>query len=57
VVAVEPASHVALRLVHLRIGGTRLLSLVTADAERKLGLAPGVPVLALVKAVAVEAFA
>lgn len=57
VVAVEPAEHVALRLVHLRVGGARLLSLVTADAERKLGLAPGVPVLALVKAVAVEAFA
>jgi molybdopterin-binding protein len=34
-----------------------LLSLVTADAVRTMNLAPGVPVLALVKAVAVEAFA
>jgi len=57
VVAIEPASHEALRLVHLQAGATRLLSLVTADAARSLGLAPGTPVLALVKAVAVEAFA
>jgi len=57
VVAIEPASHPALRLVHLRVGETRVLSLVTADAERKLGLAPRQPVLALIKAVAVEAFA
>ena len=57
VVAVEPADHAALRLVHLEAGATRLLSLVTADAARTLGLAPGQPVLALVKAVAVAAFA
>jgi molybdate transport system ATP-binding protein len=57
VAAVEPASHEALRLVHLDVGATRLLSLVTADAVQRLALAPGVPVLALVKAVAVEAFA
>jgi len=57
VAAVEPASHEALRLVHLDVASTRLLSLVTADAVRRLALAPGVPVLALVKAVAVEAFA
>jgi molybdopterin-binding protein len=57
VVDVEPAAHPALRLVHLRVGATHLLSLVTADAARKLCLAPGTPVLALVKAVAVEAFA
>jgi molybdate transport system ATP-binding protein len=57
VLAIEPASHPALRLVHLRVGATRLLSLVTVDAERKLQLAPGRPVLALVKAVAIEAFA
>jgi len=57
VVAVEPAAHEALRLVHLQAGPTRFLSLVTVDAARKLALAPGVPVLALVKAVAVEAFA
>lgn len=57
VIAIEPATHPALRLVHLEVGTTRLLSLVTADAARKLALAPGAPVLALVKAVAVEAFA
>jgi molybdate transport system ATP-binding protein len=57
VVAVEPALHEALRLVHLQAGETRLLSLVTADAARALELAPDTPVLALVKAVAVEAFA
>jgi molybdate transport system ATP-binding protein len=57
VIAIEPASHAALRLVHLRVGKTRVLSLVTVDAERKLELAPGKPVLALVKAVAIEAFA
>jgi molybdate transport system ATP-binding protein len=57
VVAVEPAAHEALRLVHLQAGPTRFLSLVTVDAARKLALAPGAPVLALVKAVAVEAFA
>lgn len=57
VLAVEPATQSALRLVHLEVGAMRLLSLVTADAARKLALAPGTPVLALVKAVAVEAFA
>jgi molybdate transport system ATP-binding protein len=57
VASVEPAGHDALRLVHLDVGSTRLLSLVTVDAVRRLGLAPGRPVLALVKAVAVEAFA
>ena len=57
VIAVEPAAHAALRLVHLEVGGTRVLSLVTADAARKLSLAAGKPVLALIKAVAVEAFA
>jgi molybdate transport system ATP-binding protein len=57
VVEVEAAAQPALRLVHLEVGATRLLSLVTADAALKLALAPGTPVLALVKAVAVEAFA
>jgi molybdate transport system ATP-binding protein len=57
VLMVEPAAHEALRLVHLEVASVRLLSLVTADAVRSLGLAPGTPVLALVKAVAVEAFA
>lgn len=57
VLAVGSAGHEALRLVHLAVGDTRLLSLVTADAVNGLGLAAGVPVLALVKAVAVDAFA
>jgi molybdate transport system ATP-binding protein len=57
VLAVEPAAHPGLRLVHLQVGESRLLSLVTADAVRSLGLVPGTPILALVKAVAVEAFA
>ena len=57
VIRVEAASHEALRLVHLQVGAIRLLSLVTADAARTLALAPGTPVLALIKAVAVEAFA
>ena len=46
-----------LRLVHLVVGHSRLLSLVTVDAVQKLALAPGVPILALIKAVSVEAFA
>jgi molybdate transport system ATP-binding protein len=57
VVRVEPASHPALRLVHLAVGSTPLLSLVTVDAVRSLELATDAPVLALVKAVSVEAFA
>ena len=56
VLTVEHASNDALRLVHLQVGERRLLSLVTADAVRSLALGPGVPVLALVKAVAVDAF-
>jgi len=57
VLAVESGGHDALRLIHLAVGDARLLSLVTADAVRSLGLASGTPVLALVKAVAIEAFA
>ena len=57
VLAVQPAANDALRMVQLQAGTCRLLSLVTADAVRSLGLAPGVPVLALIKAVAVETFA
>lgn len=57
VVRIEPAPHPALRLVHLTAGGTPLLSLVTVDAVRSLGLATDAPVLALVKAVSVDAFA
>jgi len=57
VLRVEPASHPALRLVHLAVGDTPLLSLVTVDAVQSLQLAADAPVLALVKAVSVEAFA
>jgi molybdate transport system ATP-binding protein len=57
VLAVQPAAHDALRMVHLQTGTCRLLSLVTADAVRSLGVAPGAPLLALVKAVAVDTFA
>ena len=56
VLRVEPAAHAALRLIHLAVGRTRLLSLVTVDAVRSLSLEPDAPVLALVKAVSVEAF-
>ena len=57
VLRVAPAAHPALRLIHLAVGDTPLLSLVTADAVRSLQLEAGAPVLALVKAVSVEAFA
>jgi molybdate transport system ATP-binding protein len=57
VVAVESTPNDALRVVHLQVGTCRLLSLVTADAARSLSLAPQSPILALVKAVAVDAFA
>jgi len=57
VLRVEPASHPALRLVHLAVGDTPLLSLVTIDAVQSLKLTTDAPVLALVKAVSVEAFA
>jgi len=43
--------------VHLAVGDTPLLSLVTVDAVQSLQLAADAPVLALVKAVSVEAFA
>jgi molybdate transport system ATP-binding protein len=56
VLLVESTSHAALRLVHLVVGSTRLLSLVTVAAVRNLSLEPGAPVYALVKAVAVAAF-
>jgi molybdate transport system ATP-binding protein len=43
-------------LVHLEVDGTPLLALVTADAVRNLALTPSRCVLALIKAVSVEAF-
>ncbi len=41
-------------LVEVALPGGALLARVTLDAVAKLGLAPGVPVLALVKSVAIE---
>jgi molybdate transport system ATP-binding protein len=54
---IEPAAHPSMRLVHLQVDGATLLSLVTEDAVHALALAPDAPVLALVKAVSVDAFA
>jgi len=57
VAEIRDAAQPELRVVRLAVEGTPLLALVTADAVRNLGLAPGREVLALIKAVAVEAFA
>ena len=54
-IAEQPARHAA--LVEVGIGGSALLARVTPDAVARLRLAPGVPVLALVKSMAVEVFA
>ena len=51
-VAADPARRSA--LVEVAVGGGALLSRVTQDAVDRLALAPGVPVLALVKSVAIE---
>ncbi len=48
----DPARHSA--LVEVALDGAALLSRVTPDAVERLGLAPGAPVLALVKSVAIE---
>lgn len=53
VAAVVPDEHPALVLVRLETGGVPLLSRVTARAAAELGLAPGQPVWAQIKAVAV----
>jgi molybdate transport system ATP-binding protein len=52
-IGADPARHAALVEVALD-GPAGLLARVTPDAVEKLGLAPGRPVLALVKSVAVE---
>lgn len=44
-------------LVRLDLGGTHILSLVTSDSVRRLGLLPGTKVFALVKSVASGVFA
>ncbi len=41
-------------MVEVELGGARLLSRVTPDAVSRLGLAPGAPVLALVKSTSVD---
>ncbi len=53
VAAITPGATPHLAIVTLRAGGVTLLSQVTADAVARLGLAPGKPVFALVKSVAV----
>jgi molybdate transport system ATP-binding protein len=57
VVAVDPAPAPGLAVVRLAVGTTPLLAVVTRDAVRNLGLAPGRGALALIKAVSVDAFA
>ena len=47
-----PGSHQA--VVQLEVGGVRLLAEVTRDAVRQLDLAPGRPILALIKSVGIE---
>jgi len=51
----EPARHAV--LVEVLLDGAALLARVTPDAVARLGLRPGVPVLALVKSVALEVLA
>ncbi len=52
--AIVPDATRRSALVEVRLGQGALLSRVTADAVARLALAPGVPVLALVKSVAIE---
>lgn len=52
--AIGPGATPHLAMVEMAAGEARLLASVTADAVRRLGLAPGGTVLALIKAVAVE---
>jgi molybdate transport system ATP-binding protein len=54
VVDVGCLSNRSLALVSVAVGGTRLLARVTQDAVHQLRLAPGVPVLALLKSVSVQ---
>jgi molybdate transport system ATP-binding protein len=49
--AIEPGGANDL-LLRLAVGDAVLLSRVTRDAAQRLGLAPGLPVWALIKAVA-----
>jgi len=51
-IAGHPARHAS--LVEVALGGASLLSRVTPDAVARLGLAPGVPVAALIKSMSIE---
>jgi molybdate transport system ATP-binding protein len=51
-IAHDEASHVA--LVELDVGGGQLLSRTTIDSAQRLGLRPGMRVLAMVEATAVQ---
>jgi molybdate transport system ATP-binding protein len=53
IAAIAPGATPHLAIVTLSAGGVTLLSQVTADAVARLALAPGAPVFALVKSVAV----
>jgi molybdate transport system ATP-binding protein len=48
----EAAAHAA--LVELDVGGGQILARITMDAAARLGLRPGVRVLAMIKAMSVE---
>ena len=50
----DPARHAA--MVEVALDGEGLLARITPDAVTRLGLAPGRPVLALVKSMAIEVF-
>lgn len=50
---ITPAADPALVLVGLQTGGVRLLAQVTRDAVSRLAIAPGTPLFALIKSVAV----
>ena len=51
ITAIEPAPTPHEAFVRLRLGGTDLLSRITQDSVRRLGLAPGLAAWAVIKAV------
>ena len=54
VVEVTPDSRGEQAVVHLAVGSVRLLAEVTQDAVNQLGIGPGMPLRALVKAVSLD---
>ena len=54
VTALEPAPTPHEAFVRLRVGGTELLSRITQDSVRRLGLVPGLAAWAVLKAVTVD---